>query len=321
MIKPETPDNEHARLASLHETGILDTAREERFDRTTRIAQRLFDVPIALVSIVDEHRQWFKSCFGLPVSETPREISFCGHTINGNEVFVVEDTLLDERFVDNPLVADDPFIRFYAGYPIRVNNGAKIGTLCIIDRTPRRFSEEDASLLVDLGKSVESELSIIEMSVTDPLTKLLNRRGFDLILRNNLLLSQRNRAASTLVYVDLNRFKEINDIYGHQQGDRVLMDFAAMLRGAFRSSDVTARMGGDEFVVLLNNADSEAATAALRALHKLAERYNARRDDDMTLAFSHGSITFDVDAETSIDDLLAEADRKMYLNKTACSAA
>ncbi len=112
MRTPDIPENEDIRLKSLQSLDVLDTQPEERFDRLTRMCKRLFGVPIALVSLVDENRQWFKSCVGLSVSETPRDISFCGHAILGNEIFMIPDTANDERFADNPLVLNDPHIRF-----------------------------------------------------------------------------------------------------------------------------------------------------------------------------------------------------------------
>ncbi len=119
MKAPDIPQDEQARIKALRSLNVLDTPSEERFDRLTRLAKRMFDVPIALVSLVDENRQWFKSCIGLDVSETPRDISFCGHAILGSEVFIIPDTKKDERFTDNPLVLNDPHIRFYAGCPLR----------------------------------------------------------------------------------------------------------------------------------------------------------------------------------------------------------
>ena len=116
---------------------VLDTSPEERFDRLTRVAKRMFDVPIALVSLVDADRQWFKSCVGLSAAETSRDISFCGHAILGEDTFVISDARADERFADNPLVVGEPKIQFYAGCPLRALDGWKLGTLCIIDRTPR----------------------------------------------------------------------------------------------------------------------------------------------------------------------------------------
>lgn len=136
MQIPAKPADEPARLDALRALNILDTSPEERFDRLTRLAKRLFDVPIALVSLVDVDRQWFKSCVGLDASETPRDISFCGHAIVGDEILMIRDTLVDERFHDNPLVTGAPHIRFYAGCPLRVPNGSKIGTLCLIDADP-----------------------------------------------------------------------------------------------------------------------------------------------------------------------------------------
>lgn len=114
MKSPETPRDEETRLKRLRSLGILDTAPEERFDRLTRLAKRMFGVPIALVSLVDENRQWFKSCVGLEASETPRDVSFCGHAILCNEIFIIADATLDERFADNPLVLNEPKIRFYS---------------------------------------------------------------------------------------------------------------------------------------------------------------------------------------------------------------
>ncbi|WP_461605861.1 GAF domain-containing protein, partial [Aeromonas allosaccharophila] len=146
MQSPVVPDNEPLRLDALRRLAILDSPAEERFDRITRMARNMFDVPIALVSLVDENRQWFKSCCGLPVLETPRDISFCGHAILGEELFVVEDAAQDPRFSDNPLVTGEPHIRFYAGHPLEVGNGLKLGTLCIIDSKPRCFSPRDQAL-------------------------------------------------------------------------------------------------------------------------------------------------------------------------------
>lgn len=160
MDEPKLPDDERERLRKLSSLNVLDTVPEERFDRITRIAKRLFDVPIVLVSLIDKDRQWFKSCIGLDVKETGRDISFCGHAIHQKEVFVVEDASLDARFNDNPLVTNEPFIRFYAGYPLILQDGSALGTLCIIDRNPRVFSEEDLSLFTDLGKLAENELSM-----------------------------------------------------------------------------------------------------------------------------------------------------------------
>ncbi|MDX2145270.1 MAG: GAF domain-containing protein [Rhodospirillaceae bacterium] len=129
-------DTEARRLAALNSYKILDTPNEERFDRIVRMAARVFGSPIALISLVDRDRQWFKAAVGLAATETPRAISFCTHAIQQRDVFIVGDAAADARFADNPLVTSDPQIRFYAGAPLVTPGGHAIGTVCVIDREP-----------------------------------------------------------------------------------------------------------------------------------------------------------------------------------------
>jgi phosphoribosyl 1,2-cyclic phosphodiesterase/CheY-like chemotaxis protein len=158
-IRAQLPEQEEERLAALNKLEILDTGPEERFDRIARIASEAFDVPIALVSLVDRDRQWFKSCIGLNAKETPRDMAFCAHAILENKVMVVPDAFLDPRFADNPLVTGEPRVRFYAGYPLKLPDGNVMGTLCLIDTRPRQLDSRKLNLLRDLGKLAESELS------------------------------------------------------------------------------------------------------------------------------------------------------------------
>ena len=169
MQIPAIPANESSRLAVLRSLKILDTAPEERFDQITRIAQRAFRLPIALISLVDAQRQWFKSCQGLCARETPRNLSFCGHAILDDVPLIVPNALDDPRFYDNPLVVGEPNIRFYAGIPLTVLNGYRIGTLCVIDQQPRTFDTNDTLLLTELGHLVEQELVSCKTSVLEEL--------------------------------------------------------------------------------------------------------------------------------------------------------
>ena len=164
MQEPTIPSNEALRITALRCLNVLDTPPEERFDRITRLAQRVFDVPIALVSLVDTNRQWFKSCQGLDVSETPRSISFCGHAILHDAPLVIPDASKDPRFADNPLVTSPPDIRFYAGQPLKAADGSRIGTLCIIDRKPHQLTQPDLDSLRDLAIMVEDELNIVDFN-------------------------------------------------------------------------------------------------------------------------------------------------------------
>lgn len=160
------PSNEPERLATLQSTDLLDSIPEERFDRITRLAKAMFKVPVSLVSLVDEDRQWFKSNQGLPgATETPRDHAFCAHAILQDDIMVIPDALQDERFADNPLVEGSPNVRFYAGCPIKVasceggNNKMSIGTLCLIDSKPRDLSEDERRALKDFGTMIEQEIS------------------------------------------------------------------------------------------------------------------------------------------------------------------
>lgn len=164
MLTPSIPPNEVERIAALRSLNILDTPHEERFDRITRLARTLFQVPIALVSLVEENRQWFKSCQGLAVSETSRDVSFCGHAILQNKLFIIPNALLDARFADNPLVIGEPYIRFYAGCPLHDINGYTLGSFCIIDSVPHLMSEQEQQALRDLGTWVEHEINTARIS-------------------------------------------------------------------------------------------------------------------------------------------------------------
>ena len=176
MLEPCIPEDEGLRLATLRNLNILDTTADERFDRLTRIAQRLFEIPIVAVSLIDEDRQWFKSSIGLDVEEMPRNTSFCGHTILQDEIFVIEDALKDFRFADNPVVVGPPNARFYAGIPLKATNGLMMGTFCIIDFEPRTFTSDDAAILKDFAAQVENELNYPDLQrMTSKLMKSENR--------------------------------------------------------------------------------------------------------------------------------------------------
>ncbi|EKV27576.1 Histidine kinase A [Caenispirillum salinarum AK4] len=196
MIAPPAPADEALRLLVLEECALLDTPPDPVFDAMTDLAATLCDTPIALVSLVDKSRQWFKARRGLEPQETPREYAFCGHAIAAAEPLVVEDAAADSRFADNPLVTGAPGIRFYAGCPIVAGDGALLGTVCVIDRVPRTLSEDQfhglgriaemASALIDerrrnrmlLDQTAKASEQLRRLALTDSVTGALNRRGF-----------------------------------------------------------------------------------------------------------------------------------------------
>jgi len=157
-MRAPIPQDEDRRIASLHEIKILYTEPNERFDRVTRLASALFNVPMAMISLVDEDRQWFKSCVGVSTRENPRDVSFCAHVVFSREPMIVADAFQDMRFADNPLVINEPRIRFYAGYPLILDDGSCIGTLCLLDTRPRTLDGPDLERLHDLADIATQEI-------------------------------------------------------------------------------------------------------------------------------------------------------------------
>ena len=320
MKEPPIPADERHRLHTLRALNVLDTPPEERFDRLTRLARRLFGVPIALVSLVDENRQWFKSKAGLDADETSRDISFCGHAILEDEIFTIPDALDDRRFHDNPLVTEDPNIRFYAGCPLRVPNGSRLGTFCIIDKEPREFSDDEKEMLSDLAAMAEQELLAVQLATMDELTLLSNRRGFMALARHALNVCRRLSKPAALLYFDLDKFKQINDRYGHAEGDRALQTFADLLKSTFRESDVTGRIGGDEFVVFLTGADAQQTEALLGRFQKNLSESNASQARGYDLSSSVGVTAFEPEKHSTLEALMSESDMSMFQEKNARAA-
>jgi diguanylate cyclase (GGDEF)-like protein len=315
LKKADISLEEQFRLETLRTLYLLDTSPEDRFDLITRIAIRLFGVPIALVSLVDESRQWFKSSVGLDVKETPRDISFCSLAILSKEVLVISDALQDERFADNPLVLNEPCIRFYAGCPIKAPNGLNIGTLCLIDRQPRNISDEDIATLKDLAYMVEREIAIVHMATQDELTKLINRRGFMLLAQKNLEFCIRQNTPATLISIDMDQLKSINDRFGHSEGDLALSVFAKKIECAGRDSDICSRIGGDEFSLLLINTTKESAENLIVRLRNSIDKYNQEAVRGYNILFSYSTVEFNTEKHSNIDALLADGDAQLYALK------
>ncbi len=252
------PHNEAERLKALRRLNILDTVREESFDAFPRLAQAMFDVPMAAVSLVAADRQWFKAVEGMSFDETPRSQSFCAHAIlHPGRTLVVEDALRDQRFADNPLVLAPGGIRFYAGAPIFAPGGAAVGALCILDSKPRRFPAARLDKLRLLAHTLTGTLQLHsvlhdmhDMALSDPLTGLRNRSGLDRALLTAIDDLSGDGPSAGLLMLNLDRFRAINDLFGHAGGDAALRAVAERLTAVARPGDTVARLGGDEFALL-----------------------------------------------------------------------
>jgi len=236
-MKGPLPRNEAARLEALRQYQILDTEPEVAFDDLTRLAAQLCSTPIALVSLVDESRQWFKSKVGLEATETPRDLAFCAHAIlQPHEVLLVPDTLADERFTTNPLVNSAPYIRFYAGVPLITPQGHALGTLCVIDQVPRDLSQDQIEGLQTLGRQVMTQLQLrchlveLEQATTVELKQVEQA----LNLSEQRFWSTFEHAAAGMAMTDLDgRFLEVNPSFcnylGYTKAELLQLNFAEVI--------------------------------------------------------------------------------------------
>lgn len=270
LLSPTEAD----RLIALHSYDVLDTDGEEVFDDLVALAARLTGSPIALVSLIDADRQWFKARYGLDVTETRRDHAFCAHAIsNPNRPLIVRDATEDPRFLANPFVTGAPHIRAYLGVPLVNPEGYALGSLCIIDRVPRRYDRATVDSVRTLARAVTVNLELRRMvlrtreaALTDPLTGLPNRRA----AMEGLAAMAATAEPVAVIAVDLDHLKEVNDGEGHAAGDALLQATAERLRENVRPGDLVGRIGGDEFIVLLSRvADRQAVVA-------IAERISAR---------------------------------------------
>ena len=272
MLNVPVPLNEEERQQALDRMDLLDTPADPYLDTLTRLARDVFKVKIALVTLVDRDRQWFKSRQGLDAAETPRSHSYCSHAVLQDAPLIVEDSQLDTRFAGTELAHNTPDVRFYAGWPLHDADGLPLGTLCLADPQPRQFDDQDRCKLSDLAYLTEHYLHLQHSSqqardlrdalsreqrkgMLDPLTQLWNRAGLLHFLPLEQAAAECSDLYLGLLYCDLDHFKQVNDKYGHDGGDHVLWECARRMCGALRPADIVTRNGGEEFVVLARVQD------------------------------------------------------------------
>ena len=319
MQKPPIPINEASRIDSLFKLDVLDTPAEERFDRITRLAKRMFDVPIALISLVDKKRQWFKSRQGLDVEETSRNVSFCAHAIakpisadHTLRIMEVPDTLLDNRFSDNPLVTDKPSIRFYAGFVLRSYNDYNLGTLCIIDTIPRQLSASEKQALFDFGMIAQNALQSLRHEDKDIYTALYNRRGFLSVAEFMLENCQRQKHEATLIYFHMLNYTELIKEYGELIEEEILSNFVTILKDTFRKSDLLARIGDDKFVALTSHHDHFKIEILLNRFKEKIINFNNLNQDKFQISYRAGIISSSPEYLKDSGRLLDLVDKRMY---------
>jgi diguanylate cyclase (GGDEF)-like protein len=309
------PADEEQRLRDLERYGVLETDSDEHFERILDLASAIFQTPIVAISLVASDRQWFLAQRGLEVRETPRERAFCAHAIAGSEVMVVPDARADERFRTNPLVYADPHIRFYAGAPLQSPEGHNLGTLCVIDREPREFTEQQQDLLQSLAQLTMRELELRRLAHLCPVTGLPTRRTFLSIGAREFARARHDQLPLSLLLFDVDNLRLINNRWGHQAGDRVLADLVRLARTFLKEEDFAARLGDGEFALLLVGLEGDEAMATADALRVAATHMpGVYTHSDYHLHISGGLTTLAA-SDRGFDDLMHRADRALELAK------
>ncbi|RYD26430.1 MAG: sensor domain-containing diguanylate cyclase [Lysobacteraceae bacterium] len=289
-------DDDDGRVAALRRLDVLDTAVEEPFEKIVTLVRTVLAVPVATVTLVDRDRQWFKARRGMDQSETPRAVSFCTHTIQQRDPLIIENALADPRFADSPLVVGPPYVRSYAGIPLRTPEGYNVGALCAMDTRPRRFSPADIAILSNFANIVCDELELRLIAQVDHLTGALTRRGFVDQAQREMERTLRYGRASSLIMIDVDHFKRVNDTYGHSIGDQVLKQIASLAETTLRPCDLFGRLGGEEFALLMPETSGAAALVVAERLR------NTIAEHPMTL---HGGGTIHVTASFGVAELSA----------------
>ncbi len=308
---------EAERLAALDALDVIDAPRSEAFDRIVGLIRDIFEVPIALVSVLDAHRQLYKACEGLATDEVERRNTFCSHAILSAVPTIIHDATLDERVADNPHVSGEPHVRFYAGVPLRTSDGHNIGTVCAIDVKPRPFGERETRMLVNLAELVMEHIELRQLATVDALTGALSRRAFRSGGERAVSLAQRHKHNLSLIVLDIDHFKAINDAFGHAAGDRVLADVAAACSASLRGTDIFGRIGGEEFALLLPHTDRPGALEVAEKLRGVISAVPFEPDGtSRRVTASFGVATLDI-VTKDMDCLLAHADAALYEAKAA----
>lgn len=302
MLAAPVPLGEAARVAALRSLRVLDTLPEERFDRITRLACRIFDAPMASIALVDEQREWSKARQGVDAQNLARELSIAAHVILQDRAWVAADLLTDARFADHPLVVGPAQWRSCAAYPLHAADGARVGALCVLDQRPRDYTAVELASLADLAALVDAELLTQSQSPTDELTGLANRRGFMALATHLLAACRRSGRPATLIAIDLD---------GHDGGDETLRAFAELLFQHFRASDVVAHLGNDEFAVLCSGASTAQIGPTMTRLREAFNR-SAMVEQNIELSWNSGIAEFHPALDADVHALLRVAGARKH---------
>lgn len=321
-------------LAALSQDGRYVSSIGEGFDRITRVATKLLAVPVAAVTLFHHDAEWFKSVRGWNVTSLDLGRSLGKLAADENEPLVILDTLADARTRHHPLVTEDPHFRFFAAVPLYEGLGAVVGTFSVFDTTAREAAQIDRQSIFDLGAMAQSTILSDQIdgaqqalttklgaarreALMDPLTRVWNRRGGNLALKTAFSKADQSNQPLTICLIDVDKFKTINDSYGHDIGDIVLRKIAEALSANLRENDVVSRLGGDEFLLVLHGADADTAAAAIERIRaSLANEPLRTRHGDVSLTISAGYAIREPHSGVTAPEIILRADQALIASKS-----
>lgn len=312
MTIPGIPNNEKQRLESLYLIDLIGKHGLARFDRITRLARQTFDVPIAVISLLDKDRQWLLSATGTDVEETPRTVSFCAHAILEEGVFIIRDTLKDPRFCNNPYVKGLPNVRFYAGCPVRLPDGMIAGIICIVDTSPRFFSTDEVNALLDLASIVEDEFERISFIMTDEVTGLLNRRGFLKKGQEEIDALYQKNLPFVMLTLHLLNFMAVNELLGNKEGESLIRKFSAILTRVAGRDCILAHAANGIFYVLVATSDHFSADKLLLNIQCEVDDYNHTNTKPYSMSYSYGMAESDNKPVGTMRDFILQSGKVNY---------
>jgi diguanylate cyclase (GGDEF)-like protein len=326
--------NEEKRLQKLETLEILDTPKEERFERITRAVCEALNVPISAISLIDKNRQWFKSIQGLSASETPRNVAFCAHAILENAPLVVPDATLDDRFQNNPLVTGDPSIRFYAGIPLTMEDGTRIGTLCAIDQKPHTITDTELETLKTLTAELAVEIQQIKHSeaqsalicetkpieraaMLDPFSKLWNKTGAENLLAREIRISSEKFTPVATAFLQIDGFEDIERGHGDATKQKVLHTVVSTLLAVLRPYDALCRWHDDTFLLIVGKSTQDLLPKTLDRI-KSAVRQNPvpLANGLLKITLTIGGCSLDFAAGVTTDQILNALENALDTAKT-----